>query len=450
MNFKKILLLVAVLIVLIVAIQIVNKSEKQKEETEGKLINLDQEGVVRLELANNKGSFVFRKQNQVWTIESPLRTRADSEAIDDILDNFSSLRYEREVEKMAGNLHEYGLDRPEILLKLYNEYSGDPVHVIQIGKKNPLDSSSYTKLSKNMRVVLTAAYKRDQLEKGLYEFRYKRFIEFETLDVLAVDFKYQGKQVVFSRKKGSWFMVHPFFSLAQESTVEEIIHDTSRLEAKTFRGKFGSKQFRKNGFLSPLLELNIKLKNGEKILKVVRIEDSYLAHTPDFEDVCQIEKEYIQHFNKELAGFREYKVARFYSFDVLEIKYSHKSLHFVMRKDTKGNWKWTRPVMTETIDENRVNDLLSALHNLEADSFVDKPSGQESFLHFFELKLKTEGSAEKLRTIKISFSNKRENSILVRNSDLPYLFLVSPDIADILPEKIGWFYQDNNTGQSSE
>jgi len=447
-NFKRIGLLMGVLIVLIVAILIVNQSEKQKGEIEGKLINLNQEKVIRLELLNKGRIIIFQKQNRIWNIESPVKTRANNEAVEDILDNFSTLIYERIVEKEAGDLAKYGLARPEIQLKLYERKTGTPVYIIQMGIKNPLDSSSYTKLSTNNKIVLTAAYKRDHLEKDLFDFRDKRFIDFESLDVSAFDFKFNGEKVTFKKKKNSWFLEYPLFSLAQDSQVEDIIHNTSQLEARSFRGKSSFEQLKKFGFQTPLLELKLKLKNEKKTLKVVQQNDRYFAYSPDFEEICEIEKNYIEHFNKKLSDFREHKIARFYSFDVREIEYRDRFLHFLIQKSVQGTWGWVKPVLAETINENKVNDLLSAIEELEAESFIDKPSGQEKFLYFFKIKIKNEESGENGQTIKISLSNKNENLVVARNADLPYLFGISPDIINKLPEKIDQFFQKDKKEQS--
>lgn len=444
MNFKRIGLLIGILIVFMIAIQIVNKSEKQKGETEGKLFNLDQEKVVRLELVNKFGTFIFQKQNINWMIESPIKTKADAEIIEDILDNFSTLKYEREVGNGVGQLGKYGLDSPELKLKIYEEGIETPVFIIQIGGKNPLDSTFYTKLSKKKKIVLTAGYKRDHLDKDLFDFRYKRLTDFDFQDVKALDFTYQGKKIVLEKKKKTWFLEHPLFSVAKESFVEEIIHDTNHLQAKSFWGKSSTVQLKKLGFPNPMLELNVILKKGRKILKVVRSNDQYLAFTPDFEEIVGIEKNYIKHFNKELNDFREYKIARFYSFEVREIRYRERDFFFIIQKDINGTWRWIQPVLAESIDENRVNDFLLAFENLEAESFIDRPSGREKFLFHFDFKMKNEGSGKHENTIKISLSDIEENLVVARNADLPYLFAVTPDIIKRLPKKIDQFFQKDS------
>jgi hypothetical protein len=292
------------------------------------------------------------------------------------------------------------------------------------------------------KIVLTAAYKRDHLEKKLFDFRYKRFVEFESSEVKALEIEYQGVTIGFRKKNDNWFMENPLFSLAQDSQVEDIIHSTNHLEARSFLGVPDPEQLKKLGFKTPLLELRLELANSTEKLKVVRQNGQYFAYSPGFEEICEIEKGYIEHFTEQLSEFREHKVARFYSFDVREVEYREKAFHFVIQKDIQGSWKWIKPVLTETIDENTVNDLLSAIEDLEAESFVDKPSGQETFFCFFKIKINNEKSAYNIQTQKISFSKRVENSVYVKDEDLPYLFLVSPDILDKLPKTIGRLFQE--------
>ena len=98
-----------------------------------------------------------------------------------------------------------------------------------------------------------------------------------------------------------------------------------------------------------------------------------------------------------------------------------------------------KPTPKKEIDEDKVNDLLSAIEELEAESFIDKPTGKEKFKYVFEIKIENEKDEKKSKTIRIAISDIQENFVLIKNWELPYLFQTSKEIIDKLPKKIDDF-----------
>ena len=117
MNWKKIVILALVLLVLITAISLVNRKETLKEGAEGVLLDFPAAEIEKIELRQKDMKFVFVRKEALWYLREPLAARADKVALEGILDDFCPLKYDRLVEENARDLKNYGLDKPEIELK---------------------------------------------------------------------------------------------------------------------------------------------------------------------------------------------------------------------------------------------------------------------------------------------------------------------------------------------
>ena len=73
-------------------------------------------------------------------------------------------------------------------MKLVAKGAPGPAATLLLGMKNGLDDSSYAMLAAGGKVVSIAAYKRNDLEKGLFAFRDKKFLAIDASAVSALDY----------------------------------------------------------------------------------------------------------------------------------------------------------------------------------------------------------------------------------------------------------------------
>lgn len=436
MSWKKIVVLVGLLAALGVIIFFVNQGEKQKQEKEGKLLSVATAGVTRLELERGERLFRFVRSDPVWNLESPIKAKANKISVENILDDFCALKYDKVVEREAKDLKRYGLDKPEIELRIYEKDPAKPSYAIQIGIKNEMDSSSYARLSSGFEVVTIPDYKRNYLEKELFEFRDKKFMEFDTTDVSEFSFTYQGAAFAFRKKEGDWFMERPLFSRAVESKVTDILSRASQLEAKAFKDKASADKLKEFGFEKPMLEAVFKLKDKEKRVKVIQKGETYLAFTPDFDELCEVDKDFVDKFVGEAREFREKKVASFSAYDVKEVDFKSGPFGFVLKKNKEGKWDLAKGTPNQKVDEEKVGRLISSFEELEATDFVDQPVPTDSFPHTITLRTESWQRPQELKSVTIQLSDSKEDAVIAKIPSLPYRFKVSKEILDKIPKKI--------------
>ena len=441
MNWKKILALAIFLAVLATAIAYVNHREKGKMAQEGILLDIPAASIDKIELMSKGQRFVFSRSETLWFLEEPLAAKADKVVLENILDNFCRLKYDRLVEEDAKDLKIFGLDKPEIELKLF--VKGKPAHTILLGMKNSLDESSYVRLAAGGKVVTIAAYKRSDLEKDLFAFRDKKFLDIDTMAVTALDCRYEDKTIAFSKKNGRWFMEKPVYSLAQDAKVSELLSSASMLAALAFTGAASADKKREFGLEKPLLAIELRSAAGPRKIAVGKKGERYYALADGVPEICEIAKDFPEKFAGDPAAFREKKVAVFYAFDVRELSFQRGPFTFKIRKDPAGNWEFAMPVPGKKPGEEKISRLLTALADCEAKEFIDGPKAPIEFTT--RIVMKTEDPAEpgKRSETVMEFSAAEGETVFARNPELPYGFRVGKEILDKLPAKIDEIIEEN-------
>lgn len=436
MNWKKIIALLLFLLVLITAIILVDQGEKRKMAVEGILLDFPAAAVEKIELLQTDKKFVFALQDGVWRLTEPLTAKADKIALESILDNFCPLKYDRLVAEAGGDLKNFGLNKPEIELRLFAKDKTRPAHTILLGMKNNLDSSSYAKLAAGAKVVSIASYKRNNLEKDLFAFRDKRFSEFDNLAVTNMTWNYENSDFSFIKKNDQWFMDKPIFSLAQETKVSEILSAASMLEAKSFAAAVSAASRREFGLETPLLTVEFRSATGPKKIAVAKQGELYYALADGFNEVCEIEKDFLEKFNSDASSFREKKVALFYSFDIRELKFKHGTFGFEIRKGADNGWQFIKPSVGKKLNEEKINLLLTALADCEAREFVDNPKTLPEFATRIAMKAENSANPGQFNSIIMEFGAADGETVMARNPALAYWFKVGKEILQKLPQKM--------------
>ncbi len=440
MRWKKIAILVLFLAILVAAIMYVNQRERGRQVVEGTLLDMPSASVEKVELRNSNGRFVFSRRDTIWFLDAPLTAKAEKVALESVLDNYCPLKYDRLVAENPAELKDFGLDRPEIELKLFAK--GRPATTILLGTKNSLDDSSYAKLASGKKVVTIAAFKRADLEKDLFAFRDKKFFQIDSMTIGALEFRHENSSLSFHKEEGRWFLEKPVYSLAQESKVSDLLASASNLEALSFAPVPGGGAYGEFGLEKPVLIAEFRSPSGVRKITVGRKGERYYALAEGAAEICGISRDFPDMFGVDAAAFREKKAALFYAFDVREIAFRQGAFSFMVRKDALGTWKFAAPVSGKNPDREKIERLLTSLADLEAEGFIDGANAMPPFPTRIALKTEDPAYPEKQGSIVIEFAAAEGEAVIVRNPSLPYLFKANKEILAKLPAKLGDLCED--------
>jgi hypothetical protein len=439
-SWKKIAVLLLFLAILAAAIMYVNQKEKDRQAVEGTLLAMPSASVEKVELRNSNGRFVFSRRDMTWFLDAPLTAKAEKVALESILDNYCQLKYDRLVAENAVELKDFGLDRPEIELKLFAK--DGPATTILLGTNNPLDGSSYARLAGGKKVVTIASYKRGDLEKDLFAFRDKKFFGIDAMAIGALEFRHENSSFSFRKEEGRWFLEKPVHSLAQESKVSDILASASNLEALSFAPAPGSGAYGEFGLDKPILIAEFRSPSDARKIAVGRKGEQYYALAEGAAEICGIAKDFLDKFSIDAAAFREKKVALFFAFDVREIAFRQGAFGFTAHKDAAGTWEYASPVSGGKPDQEKIERLLTSLADLEAEGFIDGAKALPPFPTRIALKTEDPADPGKQGAIVIEFAAADGETVIIRNPALPYLFKANKEILAKLPANLGDLCED--------
>jgi hypothetical protein len=209
------------------------------------VLTFDRDGVdtIRIAPAGSTG-LTLAKTGADWRLTSPVETRADSGAIDTLVNRASQATFKAVIAgetapPSAADLRKFGLDRPQLVLELG---AGSNRASLAIGNKID-DSSVYARdVSKPLVVSVDASLLSD-LNKTADDFRVKNLFAFQPYNALAIEIARAGTTVAFEKSKPAggdanaaevWRQTKPDARDVNQTGMTDLLNTLSSLRAERF------------------------------------------------------------------------------------------------------------------------------------------------------------------------------------------------------------------------
>jgi hypothetical protein len=141
--------------------------------------------------------------SRAWEIVSPLHAATDAFTLSGLTWKISELKFERLVTENAGDLAEFGLDKPALTITYK---AGKHEGTISFGSRSPIGSGIYATTGKGRKVYLIADGDKQALDKSLFELRDKKLLTLETDKVNRVIIDRGATRWVLIRKGDRWLL----------------------------------------------------------------------------------------------------------------------------------------------------------------------------------------------------------------------------------------------------
>ncbi len=145
-RYRKLGILAAVLVVLLIAVFAVSRMETRKEDiqrNEEIILAIPADSVTELAWTNDQGSFSFYKEDGVWYWEDDEAFPVDKDIIEDLLGTFEEFDSSFVIDNVE-DYGQYGLDRPAATISLTSD--GKNID-IRLGDFSSLDEQRYMTMS---------------------------------------------------------------------------------------------------------------------------------------------------------------------------------------------------------------------------------------------------------------------------------------------------------------
>ena len=438
MKLKTTVILLAVFAALLAFVLLFESKSKGKKEEEKKLVDLASADVEKISLKKEDETISFRRDEKGdWLITEPLEAKGDSNEVNRLAEDFSSLTFERLVEAEGADPAKYEIPKKE--LSLWYKNRPEPVKLL-FGMENPIDSTIFSKKEGDPRIVLLASHLKTQIDKKLFDFRQKDIFKFEPEDVAGLKLKAKDISWEVRKKDDGWFFQAPPAALAKKSRIEDILRALSGLRAKEFVAESKTaEEISKFGLQEPEYSVSLSLpsKDQEATFFLHQEDDKVYVMTSLSPKIILAEGQVIADIEKKVEDVREKAVVVFNSWEADRVQVKRGDMVLAVLKDAEYNWSFEDG--GKEADKSRVETFIRKIEGLEAAEFIDAPAALADYglaSPQAEITVRTK-SGEKQLEFQVLFGteDQEKKQVVVKNPKLEYLFRVDSSILAEIPKE---------------
>ena len=326
-----------------------------------------------------------------WQLESPFQSDADSEKVNQMLDDMLNKRVKQTLE--VTELTQYGLDTPSITLSLWTE-KASPATTFFIGKK-AINFSVYAKERSEAHIFLIESSALNDLTKAPTDLRDQSVIKFNAETVSNIQFSHRDKDstsgsstINCEKRLDTWHVTYPIEAKADVQEIENLLSELRALQVSTFEADNTAAnvaaRLEKSGLDTPRIQVKLTDGNNTYALDIGSVvpsengtqEHVYVKAVPQ-EAIYTVSDDIYKLLNKSVFDLRDKRVIDFQRTDTTRIAISIRRKQdretTVCTKNYDNTWELQTPTGKVKADAKAVDDLLFGVDSLEATAFIDDP-----------------------------------------------------------------------------
>ena len=326
-----------------------------------------------------------------WQLESPFQSDADSEKVNQMLDDMLNKRVKQTLE--VTELTQYGLDTPSITLSLWTE-KASPATTFFIGKK-AINFSVYAKERSEAHIFLIESSALNDLTKSPTDLRDQSVIKFNAETVSNIQFSHRDKDstsgsstINCEKRLDTWHVTYPIEAKADVQEIENLLSELRALQVSTFEADNAAAnvaaRLEKSGLDTPRIQVKLTDGNNTYALDIGSVvpsengtqEHVYVKAVPQ-EAIYTVSDDIYKLLNTSVFDLRDKRVIDFQRTDTTRIAISIRRKQdretTVCTKNYDNTWELQTPTGKVKADAKAVDDLLFGVDSLEATAFIDDP-----------------------------------------------------------------------------
>lgn len=391
MSARRTLLMLAVLLGLGGYIYFIDLDRQRTAADAKTLLQFDSDAVTRVALVYPDRELHLAKDAAGWNITAPLEARADTSAVDNLVNAVNQAEVSRTLDDPQPDLTLYGLDSPVATVRLTLE-DGTQLPLIRIGKDTPVGYSVYVQRAAEDAILLTPQAFRLGMTKQTKDLRDKAVLVFQQERVSQIEVQRPAETetpVVLRKADDGWTLDQPVPDRqADEASVNTFLSSLSGMRAQDFieQPVLELKEF---GLDPPQLAVTLTLdENGEEAAPALRLlvgrekatdQGTRQRHIKrgDAETLYLVGDWIFGDLNKTAHDFRDKTVARFAKEAVarIEVKRQDGEGFLLTCSDCGGEANWQIDVQSEgELQRSALDQFVTDLHGLKGFEIVaDQP-----------------------------------------------------------------------------
>ncbi|MDP9291439.1 MAG: DUF4340 domain-containing protein [Verrucomicrobiota bacterium] len=425
---------------------------REMAEKKVHVLDIEREKIDAITLGNNETKIELRKRDGQWFIDAPVKDRADSLAVDQLLTSAEMMRKDAEIPAGGsdkGNVKEFGLGKPSLSLKLAGGVQ--PVEVL-FGKDSAIEGKIYARLEGSNTSYVVNNDLKNQVGKKADDFRDRKLTELTAAQVNKVTIKTAAGEIELQKTQGHWQINKPLKARGDDQKIADSIAQivTARIdsfaadtaaEKSDINDPRGTISLFAEGADKPVVvqigalseaekeKTYVKLSTRESLFLVPKKIDEMLAMKPnDLRDkhLVRISMDTVDRIHIEAAGHEKILLAR-------------KQENWVVKNATE-----------KPANLAQVNKFVADLQNQQVTAFtadtasdlakygLDKPQLTIAFSAYAsENTAETKAGENEIE--RVTFGKVEGDNVYARVEDEPFIVALDKTVLDAIPgDAIQW------------
>jgi hypothetical protein len=297
----------------------------------------------------------------------------------------------------------------------------DELATILFGEQNPAKTAFYATTANEKPVFLVQAHVKRSMDKGLFDLRDKKLVDFQKYDVRALQLERgESKVDVEKRDDGTWIMTAPLQTRADATEIDNIIDKIQTGRIKEFVNE-EPENLVQYGLDSPEIKLTLLIGDdrASKTLLIGRKnedKEGYYAKRAEQKNVLIVEADIVDVMPEKVETLRDHSLLAVNTGDVRKMEYVTGEAKFVLTTNDEGAWEMKEPV-EEKADDLQVNDFITDLKNINATELLDEEK-EEYGLTKPQITVKLWQKADQAPiVVTIGTTDEEKNLVYARNMD---------------------------------
>ena len=371
-SLRSTLVLVVVLAALVGYIYYLNGRDTTGTDAKEKAFaTVKEEEVEAIRIKSADGQTTrLQKKDGAWTIVEPEAASADQGELSSITSSLAALEVQRVVEDKASDLKQYGLEPARIEIEFSVRGAKEPQR-IELGEKTPTGGDLYARVPGQPRVFLVSSFLDATFNKNTFALRDKSVIKIEREKVDRVEIQKEGKPAVTLAKTGmEWRIVAPMMARADLAAVEGALERLSSGQMQGIAAADGADE-KKRKLDPPVASFTAVAGSARATLLFGATENAVMyAKDASRPMIFTVAPTLYTDVIRDVGEFRRKDLFDSRSFTATHIEFKRGTATITLNKtkNKDGSESWHNAAGTQ-IDAMKVEDLLSKVSSLQADSF---------------------------------------------------------------------------------
>jgi hypothetical protein len=201
------------------------------------VLQLDRDKVNAISIQNTETKIELRKNaTNVWQLEAPVKDRADSMVVNQLLTSAETLRHDAVIGDDGkgadkDQIKDFGVSKPEMRIKFSQP---DKSAELLIGKDAAVDGKVYARVEGANAIYVISNDLKNQIAKKPDDFRDRKLSDLSATQIEKVSIKRGADELQLEKKDQHWSIVKPLKARGDDSKIGDLIAQATTAHIESF------------------------------------------------------------------------------------------------------------------------------------------------------------------------------------------------------------------------